>query len=64
MRSSIRQQQRRNLSIHEYLSANLLKSYGIGVPAGEVAKTPAEAEAIAKNIGMPRHEMVPEDETN
>jgi succinyl-CoA synthetase beta subunit len=26
--------------------------YGIGVPAGEVAKTPEEAEAIAKKIGM------------
>ncbi|KIV90392.1 hypothetical protein PV10_07701 [Exophiala mesophila] len=45
------QQQRRNLSIHEYLSANLLKTYGIGVPNGEVAKTPEEAEAIAKKIG-------------
>jgi acyl-CoA synthetase (NDP forming) len=54
VRSSIQQQQqRRNLSIHEYLSANLLKSYGIGVPAGEVAKTPEEAEAIAKRIGIP-----------
>ncbi|KAL9617490.1 MAG: hypothetical protein Q9160_007701 [Pyrenula sp. 1 TL-2023] len=45
------QQQKRNLSIHEYLSANLLKSYGIGVPNGEVAKTADEAEAIAKKIG-------------
>jgi succinyl-CoA synthetase beta subunit len=51
VRNSIQQQQRRNLSIHEYLSANLLKSYGIGVPNGEVAKTPEEAEAIAKQIG-------------
>ncbi|KAJ9609597.1 succinate--CoA ligase beta chain [Cladophialophora chaetospira] len=51
LRSSIQQQQRRSLSIHEYLSANLLKSYGIGVPDGEVAKTPEEAEAIAKKIG-------------
>ncbi|KIV84834.1 hypothetical protein PV11_00589 [Exophiala sideris] len=43
-------QQQRNLSIHEYLSARLLKQYGIGVPDGEVATTPQEAEAIAKNI--------------
>ena len=67
MRSSL--QQRRNLSIHEYLSANLLKSvwqsllpksythsnvlqYGVGVPNGEVARTPEEAEAVAKKIGM------------
>ncbi|KAK2734867.1 Succinate--CoA ligase [ADP-forming] subunit beta, mitochondrial [Myotisia sp. PD_48] len=45
------QQPRRNLSIHEYLSANLLKSYGVGVPKGEVARTADEAEAIAKKIG-------------
>ncbi|PGH13721.1 hypothetical protein AJ80_06226 [Polytolypa hystricis UAMH7299] len=44
-------QQRRNLSIHEYLSANLLKSYGVGVPIGEVARTAAEAEAVAKRLG-------------
>jgi succinyl-CoA synthetase beta subunit len=43
--------QRRSLSIHEYLSANLLKSYGVGVPKGANAKTPEEAEAIAKKIG-------------
>ncbi|KEF59084.1 succinyl-CoA ligase [GDP-forming] subunit beta, mitochondrial [Exophiala aquamarina CBS 119918] len=51
LRSSLGQQQRRNLSIHEYLSANLLKTYGVGVPNGEVARTPEEAEAIAKKIG-------------
>ncbi|KAK5087160.1 succinate--CoA ligase beta chain [Lithohypha guttulata] len=51
VRSSFTQQQRRNLSIHEYLSAGLLQSYGIGVPKGEVAKTAEEAEAIAKRIG-------------
>ncbi|MCJ1439616.1 MAG: Succinate--CoA ligase [ADP-forming] subunit beta, mitochondrial [Stictis urceolatum] len=46
-----RPQPKRFLSIHEYLSANLLKTYGIGVPKGEVAKTAAEAEAVAKSIG-------------
>ncbi|KAI9887931.1 MAG: Succinate--CoA ligase [ADP-forming] subunit beta, mitochondrial [Watsoniomyces obsoletus] len=45
------QQQRRNLAIHEYLSANLLKEYGVEVPKGEVARSAAEAEAIAKSIG-------------
>lgn len=45
-------QQKRFLSIHEYLSANLLKTYGIGVPKGEVARSAAEAESIAKKIGM------------
>ncbi|KAI9867082.1 MAG: Succinate--CoA ligase [ADP-forming] subunit beta, mitochondrial, partial [Trichoglossum hirsutum] len=44
-------QQKRALSIHEYLSANLLRTYGIGVPKGEVARTAQEAEAIAKQIG-------------
>ncbi|RPA96498.1 succinate-CoA ligase [Choiromyces venosus 120613-1] len=43
--------QKRQLSIHEYLSANLLKSYGIGVPKGAFAKTAEEAEAVAKDIG-------------
>ncbi|KAF9892371.1 hypothetical protein FE257_002148 [Aspergillus nanangensis] len=44
-------QQQRNLSIHEYLSANLLKSYGIGMPKGEVARTAEEAEKVAKSLG-------------
>ncbi|KAL2000836.1 hypothetical protein VTN02DRAFT_2575 [Thermoascus thermophilus] len=44
-------QQTRNLSIHEYLSANLLKSYGVGVPKGAVARSAEEAEAAAKEIG-------------
>ncbi|EER28332.1 Succinate--CoA ligase [ADP-forming] subunit beta, mitochondrial [Coccidioides posadasii str. Silveira] len=50
LRSAL-QSQKRNLSIHEYLSANLLKSYGIGVPKGEVARTADEAEAVAKQLG-------------
>jgi succinyl-CoA synthetase beta subunit len=44
-------QQRRALSIHEYLSADLLRKYGIDVPKGAVAHTAAEAEAVAKTIG-------------
>lgn len=48
---SVSQQQRRALSIHEYLSADLLRQYGIGVPKGDVARSGAEAEAIAKKIG-------------
>jgi len=50
-RSVVQQQQKRSLSIHEYLSADLLRKYGIGVPYGAVATTAAEAEAIAKKIG-------------
>ncbi|VBB77789.1 Putative mitochondrial succinyl-CoA ligase [GDP-forming] beta-chain precursor [Podospora comata] len=48
---SFAQQQRRALSIHEYISADLLKQYGIDVPKGAVAKSAAEAEAVAKSIG-------------
>ncbi|KAL7932354.1 succinate-CoA ligase [Trichoderma chlorosporum] len=44
-------QQRRALSIHEYLSADLLRKYGVGVPKGAVAKTAAEAKSVAKEIG-------------
>lgn len=44
-------QQRRNLSLHEYLSMDLLKEAGISVPYGLVAKTPEEAYNIAKQIG-------------
>ncbi|KAF7443888.1 Succinyl-CoA ligase protein [Pyrenophora tritici-repentis] len=44
-------QQRRGLAIHEYRSAALLESYGIGVPKGGVAESGAEAEKIAKDIG-------------
>ncbi|KAK3387161.1 hypothetical protein B0H63DRAFT_469363 [Podospora didyma] len=44
-------QQRRALSIHEYLSMDLLARYGIDVPKGSVARTAAEAEAVAKKIG-------------
>ncbi|QRD92069.1 hypothetical protein F9C07_2146895 [Aspergillus flavus] len=44
-------QQQRNLSIHEHLSAKLLKSYGVGMPKGEVAYSAEEAEAVAKSLG-------------
>ncbi|KAI1479481.1 hypothetical protein K445DRAFT_320447 [Daldinia sp. EC12] len=49
--NGIAQQQRRNLSIHEYLSADLLRQYGVGVPKGHNAKSAAEAEKVAKEIG-------------
>ncbi|KAJ5300592.1 sugar kinase [Penicillium atrosanguineum] len=51
VQSRLAMQQKRNLSIHEYLSARLLKTYGIGVPNGEVARSGEEAEAVAKSIG-------------
>ncbi|KAK4964037.1 succinate--CoA ligase beta chain [Elasticomyces elasticus] len=51
-------QQRRNLSIHEYRSAQLLKSYGIGVPKGQVAHSAAEAESVAKSISPSGEDLV------
>ncbi|KPP59927.1 succinyl-CoA ligase-like [Scleropages formosus] len=45
------QQQRRSLSLHEYMSIGLLKESGISVPAGMVANTPEEAYSVAKQIG-------------
>ena len=50
LRQSFIQQQQRNLSIHEYRSAQLLNSYGIGVPKGDVAHNAKEAEEIASKI--------------
>lgn len=43
-------QQRRNLSIHEYRSAQLLDSFGIAVPKGNVAHSAKEAEDVARGI--------------
>ncbi|TLD25536.1 hypothetical protein PspLS_05723 [Pyricularia sp. CBS 133598] len=50
-RPAFAQQQKRALSIHEYLSAELLSKYGVQVPAGRVAKSGEEAEQVAKEIG-------------
>ncbi|XP_058035345.1 succinate--CoA ligase [ADP-forming] subunit beta, mitochondrial-like [Ahaetulla prasina] len=43
--------QRRCLSLHEYLSMQLLKEAGVSVPKALVAKTPEEAFQAAKKIG-------------
>lgn len=45
-------QQKRFLSIHEYLSMELLQKQGIKTPRGGVAKTGAEAYEIAQKLGM------------
>jgi len=47
---SILKQGARNLSIHEYLSLNLLKDSGIPIPNGAVAETSKQAFDIAKNL--------------
>ncbi len=39
------------MKIHEYQASRLLAEYGVPVPRGEAASTPAEARRIAENIG-------------
>jgi succinyl-CoA synthetase beta subunit len=41
------------MKIHEYQAKAFLKEFGIAVPDGKVARTPAEAEANAREIGCP-----------
>jgi succinyl-CoA synthetase beta subunit len=38
------------MNIHEYQAKAILKRYGVSVPKGSVAYTPAEAEEIAKGL--------------
>jgi succinyl-CoA synthetase beta subunit len=39
------------VNIHEYQAKELLRAEGVPIPAGEVATTPAQAEAIATKMG-------------
>jgi succinyl-CoA synthetase beta subunit len=39
------------VNIHEYQAKEIFRKYGIPIPPGEVATTPAEAEAIARRFG-------------
>ena len=39
------------MNIHEYQAKEILRGYGVPIPPGEVATTPAEAESIAKKYG-------------
>ena len=39
------------MNIHEYQAKEILRGLGIPIPPGDVATTPAEAEAIAKKFG-------------
>lgn len=41
------------MKLYEYESKELARRYGIPVPKGRVAKTPDEAEVIAREIGRP-----------
>jgi succinyl-CoA synthetase beta subunit len=41
------------MKIHEYQAKELFKKYGVPVPRGEMADTPAQALAVAENLGYP-----------
>ena len=41
------------MNIHEYQAKNLLKSFGVVIPKGDVAYSPDEAEKIAATVGGP-----------
>ncbi|MEK7403158.1 MAG: ADP-forming succinate--CoA ligase subunit beta [Gemmatimonadota bacterium] len=41
------------MNIHEYQAKDLLRAEGVPIPAGDVATTPFEIEAIATSIGGP-----------
>ncbi|KAJ3355880.1 beta' subunit [Allomyces javanicus] len=42
---------KRHLSVHEYVSAQLLQEYGVKVPRGAVATSVAEADRVARELG-------------
>ena len=41
------------MKVHEYQAKELLAKYGVPVPRGRVATTPAEARRIAEELGVP-----------
>ena len=38
------------MNVHEYQAKGLLRAYGVAVPPGELATTPAEAEEVARRL--------------
>jgi len=45
------QNQKRFLSVHEYISVGLLQKYGVKTPRGGVAKTVQDARKVAQSLG-------------
>jgi succinyl-CoA synthetase beta subunit len=39
------------VNLHEYQAKDILRGYGVTIPPGEIATTPAQAEAIATKLG-------------
>ena len=40
------------MKVHEYQAKALLREFGVAVPSGDVADTPAQAKAIAQRLGV------------
>jgi succinyl-CoA synthetase beta subunit len=41
------------MKVHEYQAKAILREFGVPVPRGDVAETPADARAIAERLGAP-----------
>ncbi len=41
------------MNVHEYQAKSLLRDFGVSVPKGQLATTPAEAEEAARHLGVP-----------
>jgi succinyl-CoA synthetase beta subunit len=41
------------VNVHEYQAKSLFKSFGVAVPEGQLASTPAEAAQAARSLGSP-----------
>ena len=39
------------MNVHEYQAKALLREFGVAVPRGQLATTPAEAEEAARALG-------------
>ena len=46
------------MKIHEYQAKEILRKYGVAVPAGEMAITFEEADAAAKQLFSAGHSVV------
>ena len=42
------------MNVHEYQAKGLLRAYGVAVPPGELATTPAEAQEAMRRLGAPK----------
>jgi succinyl-CoA synthetase beta subunit len=41
------------VNVHEYQAKGLFRAFGVAVPEGRLASTPAEAEQAARALGAP-----------